>query len=444
MHRQLVQRLPRVLAALLFRPGVRIAAGQRQGTRDRPAQAGFHAARVSAVHVHVRGGVGAELVGAIGALRDRAGNARDLVLEVVVEQRHAGLQAIALVIQQAEFLRQHGLGLQVRVAVHVAAAAGLAPAGHGLAQVRRAEAGGDAPLDGPALGRLPHAVQARAVVLAEILVVVHAHTAGQREALRQAPFILGEERPLVAVDLVRAVGDLVAGLVVQALAQVLGADREHVAAQRHGPAGAQVQVPDLHPAAAVVELFLLDIAVRDAEAPAAGMRQRELPAAVVGLGRGRAAGARTAGAGRERRHGLAHGLAAQLAHGGGFQHDVVVARGRERQLGGQALGAAAAEAVVDIVFDAVRALAVQLQAEQVVLERAGQVEVALVDVAGVAVFLQRGVPAQFAGPPLGDLARDDIDHAAHGIRAIQRRHRPAHHLDALDRRQRRRPAAFNA
>ena len=35
-------------------------------------------------------------------------------------------------------------------------------------------------------------------------------------------------------------------------------------------------------------------------------------------------------------------------------------------------------------------------------------------------------------PFLGHLAGDDVDHAAHGVRAIQGRHRPTNHLDAFD------------
>ncbi len=47
-------------------------------------------------------------------------------------------------------------------------------------------------------------------------------------------------------------------------------------------------------------------------------------------------------------------------------------------------------------------------------------------------------------PVLRHLARDDVDHAAHGVRAVQRGHGAAHHLDALDGLQRRNPALVRA
>ncbi|MNT18699.1 hypothetical protein D3C72_1539160 [compost metagenome] len=53
------------------------------------------------------------------------------------------------------------------------------------------------------------------------------------------------------------------------------------------------------------------------------------------------------------------------------------------------------------------------------------------------VFLKRGVGAEGAAPDVADLAGDDVDHAAHGVRAIEGRDRAAHDLDALDGRHRR-------
>ncbi len=441
---QLVQRLALVLARLLLGLREGVAAGHRPVGRQRQLEAGFDAARHCLVHVHVRGGVRTELVGAVRALRQGASHPGDLVLEVVVEQRDAGAHALAVVIKQADFLG-HGLfGRQVRVAVHVAATARLAPAGHGLAQVGRTKARGDAALQGPAFRQVPHAVQARAEMAAEVLVLVHAQAGRDGEAFGQAPFVLGEQCPLIPFDLARAAGKLVARLVVQALVQVAAAQRQHVRTQRQRPAGLQVQVLDLHLARAVVELFLLHVAVGHAPAPAAGVRQRPLAAAVIGFRGRRAAGARARLARRQRLDRLAERALELLAHRRRFQHDVVIAVGCERQLGGNAFRITAAISVVDVVFVALRGLAVDLQAQQVVLDRAGQVEIALVDVARLAAFLDGRVHADFAVPFFRHLARDDVDHPAHGVRAVQRRHRPAHDFNALDGRQRRRPAAFDA
>ena len=231
---------------------------------------------------------------------------------------------------------------------------------------------------------------------------------------------------------------------MQALAEVAAAQRQHVRTQRQRPARLQIQVLDLHLARAVVELFLLHVAVGHAPAPAASVRQRPLAAAVIGFRGGGAARSRARGPGRQRLDRLAQGVLKLLAHRGRFQHDVVIAIGRERQLGGHAFGVALAKAVVDVVFVALRGLAVDLQAQQVVLDRAGQVKVALVNVARLAAFLDGRIHADFAMPFVRHLARDDVDHAAHGVRAVQRRHGAAHHFNALDGRQRRRPAAFDA
>ena len=98
---------------------------------------------------------------------------------------------------------------------------------------------------------------AGAEVGAEVLVLVHAQPAGdakrsvrRHSSRRTAP--TGSARPCVAI------GQLIAGLVLQALVQVAAAQRER-ANPAAGPAGLQVQVLDLHLPRAVVELFLLHI-----------------------------------------------------------------------------------------------------------------------------------------------------------------------------------------
>lgn len=94
-----------------------------------------------------------------------------------------------------------------------------------------------------------------------------------------------------------------------------------------------------------------------------------------------------------------------------------------------------AEAIglLDIVIGlAIEVTAPHLQAEQVFLERAAEVELGLARIALVAVLAGRVVIANRTAPLWRDLARDHVDHAADGVGTVQRRHWPAHHFDALD------------
>src|SRR5690606_36912218 len=70
-------------------------------------------------------------------------------------------------------------------------------------------------------------------------------------------------------------------------------------------------------------------------------------------------------------------------------------------------------------------------------QRAGEVEIGGAVVAVVVIGLEGAAQGQRAGPGVQALAGDDVDHAAHGVGAVQGRHRAADHLDALDRVQRR-------
>ncbi|MNR47017.1 hypothetical protein D3C85_1660680 [compost metagenome] len=67
---------------------------------------------------------------------------------------------------------------------------------------------------------------------AEVFVFVHAQAGGNGKRFGQAPFVFGKQGPLIAVDLVGATRQLVARLVIQALAQVGAAQGQHVRAQR--------------------------------------------------------------------------------------------------------------------------------------------------------------------------------------------------------------------
>src|SRR5690606_17707508 len=120
--------------------------GQRRGKRR------FHASRDRIVDVGVRRRQAAELVGRAAI---RAGYARDLVGEFVVEQRDAGQQTVVAAVHQRDFLGQRLFRLQVWVAVHIAAAAGGAPVRQSLPHRRSPKAGGHAALERPVVGQLP-------------------------------------------------------------------------------------------------------------------------------------------------------------------------------------------------------------------------------------------------------------------------------------------------
>src|SRR5690606_18167592 len=80
------------------------------------------------------------------------------------------------------------------------------------------------------------------------------------------------------------------------------------------------------------------------------------------------------------------------------------------------------------------------QAQAVAGQGPGEVDVGAGGAAVVPVLLEGVVEPDRAAPGVGHAAGDDVHHAAHGIRAVQRGHRPADDLDALDRRQRRHEA----
>ncbi|KAG0941779.1 hypothetical protein G6F31_014969 [Rhizopus arrhizus] len=97
-------------------------------------------------------------------------------------------------------------------------------------------------------------------------------------------------------------------------------------------------------------------------------------------------------------------------------------------LAGIGIAVAAAIGPVGITAHAVGADA---QAEALA-ERAGERSADLLGVAALVVARSRVAVGGTAVPVITDAFGDDVDHAAHGVGAIQRRHRPAHHFDALD------------
>ncbi len=358
MARRLAQRLPRELAALLLGLGEGVAAAQVQRARQRGLERGFDAARDGLVDIDVGGG---RVARGIGRSALRAGDARDLVVELVVEHRQACRQAGAVVVEHAQFLAQRGFGLQVGVAVDVAAAAGLAPVAQGLAQRGRAKAGGHAALDGPLRVEVPHAVQARAPLRSALAVVVVAQAAGQGEVLAQAPLVLGEPGVLRAIGRgARRTRQRIGRRVAQVLLVVVHARGQQVlAAQRRHPAAVEHRVPDGHVARQVARFLALQIGVGGSPAPAALVLQRVVLALELAVA-GRIGG----------QQGHARRRNEVLARSADLGDQVVVLAGGQRQAQVQRTVVALVVALVDAVLVALAVVAVQAQAQQVGLDRA--------------------------------------------------------------------------
>ncbi len=87
-------------------------------------------------------------------------------------------------------------------------------------------------------------------------------------------------------------------------------------------------------------------------------------------------------------------------------------------------------------FAAVFALAPDLQAQHIALDRASQPEFAVAGIAIVVVTLQCHGASHAATPAAGHFLGNDVDDTAHGFGAIQRRHGTPDDLNALNGRQR--------
>ncbi|MNS09146.1 hypothetical protein D3C72_406200 [compost metagenome] len=119
----------------------------------------------------------------------------------------------------------------------------------------------------------------------------------------------------------------------------------------------------------------------------------------------------------------------------GFERDVLVVERRPVQHAVQALVDDPARAVgagdIDLVRIGAGVGRAQAQA-QVFGDRASHVDAQLIGVAPLGLFGPGVAGVGRAAPRRGDLAGDDVDDPAHRIRTVERRHRAAHHLDALD------------
>ena len=134
-----------------------------------------------------------------------------------------------------------------------------------------------------------------------------------------------------------------------------------------------------------------------------------------------------------------------------IQREVMVLMRGQSQAGADVLvatidgrGAALADinaiAVTQIRLLAIKQATADLQAEQAVDQRTTGVDTGVAGVAEVAILLVGVILCHRAGPLLADLAGDDVDYPAHGVGAVERRHRATDHFDALDGRQRRHEA----
>ena len=154
------------------------------------------------------------------------------------------------------------------IAVNVATATDLPPSRRDLAQTGRTITGGDAALERPAWRGLPDPIQARADVAAVVFVVIQAHPAGQRDILRQYPFILDEQRPLIVADL-RQVRYLIAGSIIEFFFLIVRTQRHDMARQRHHPLRVRHRIGDIHVTRLVLRRFALHVTV-EVESPAPG------------------------------------------------------------------------------------------------------------------------------------------------------------------------------
>ncbi|MNS57939.1 hypothetical protein D3C72_908410 [compost metagenome] len=186
----------------------------------------------------------------------------------------------------------------------------------------------------------------------------------------------------------------------------------------------------LHAPARVFDFLALDVGVSGDGFPTPGVADREVGALIV-----------TEAVGRSRR--LAFVGVTVLLGLACLEGDVVVLIRRKRQLGRTTVGVLFVEAVGKVVFVTIRRLPIELQANQVLDQRPGDEGAGAVVVAGVGAVLEGRFAAHAAIPVGGHFAGDDVDHPAHGVGAVQRRHWPTDHLDAFDRLKRRHPALLD-
>ena len=427
----------------------------RDGAVDVDRLAKFRNPRPVA-HVHATGLVGAGGPRAVGHRLARG----DLVLELVVEQGYApGKAAVLRIVKvNAQLGAAAGFGLQARATDQrqLPLAAKAVDARRELLHTRGFVAIAHAALDRPLRCQAPHPVHPGTDFAAKGAVAVIACAQRKFEGVGQAPFVFGKQGFLREVKLHRrhAIGHVGLPILAAKGGQVVapGHDQfgiQHLAGGFQCARGAGPRHTGGNQAANGFGGALHVAGVPHTKAVAPGVRQAPLVTRVLLL-RGVAAVAQCAQ--------LAACVVVGLAARFHVQNDVVLAVGCERQAGAKGVdfgfhrvGAhgghhptAAIVHIGNVCGLAVRRAAAQGQAQQVLLNRAAQVELAAVGVAKGRFFLQAAIDGDGAAPGLAHFAGDDVDHPAHGIRAVQGGHGAANHFNALDGRHRGNKAGLRA
>ena len=414
--------------------GQGVVAGQFERGAELVAARQFQAANLGLgdIEVGAENTAGVGVVGhrcAVGVDQLARAGVDDLVGVVGVENRGIATECTASIVVSADFAVDAFFGLEIWVAPGLCAAAlWQADVGVDLGNARRLEALGHATLDSPGTAEIPYTVQARSPVAAKEFVVIQAQTARQAEVTSDGPFVFHKqrflgERSIDALAQTQRVG--VIAIALQLVAANLKAGQQHVIAQRYGQLSIQHGVAGLGLGGLQLAFshrsLLRQAQVGHAKAPAPLMAQCIVFTDVFVL---IAAGGR--------RESTARRGPEFLGGAACFQHEFMVFIGREpqAQIAGLALGLA--KAVQHGVFLAALIRAPELQTQSVGDQWAGQIEITLIGVACFARILKSMLSRDRTRPVFGYFAGNDIDHAAHGFGAIQRRHGAAHDFNALN------------
>src|SRR5699024_4846145 len=101
------------------------------------------------------------------------------------------------------------------------------------------------------------------------------------------------------------------------------------------------------------------------------------------------------------------------------------------------------ESVGNAVFLTSSLLPINLHTQGVFNQRASHIDIGLETVAGIPVPLHHHFIANTACPFIGHFLCDDIGHAAHCLRSLNRRHGSSNHFNALDSLHGRQPPLLN-
>jgi len=209
----------------------------------------------------------------------------------------------------------------------------------------------------------------------EELVVVHANTGGQAEAVSHAPFVLGEQRFFCHRS--ANPSTLRAGVITVCLQLVffpLGAGNKDVAVKRQADFAFEYRVGDFRRDALIAGLdiagagrfFAIQADIGSTEIPVAGVGQNiSIAGVLVVVFRGC------------RRQAFARVVPELLLGAAGFEHELLLLIRGQPQACGAAVAGRFGEAVEDFVLVALLVVAPELNAETVFDQRTGHVPVQL-------------------------------------------------------------------